>query len=190
MTEVQLPSSLSEDAKEAIKKRLQEESGGEVTIDYTSNKVSPAMCESMQDMKSDGMTASEIADEMGISSNTTVYYHLREECSHQYRPKVTYSECGWMRIHSRNGARTPTLAVLYDLSEENVVEHLMGRCNHEDGIEPLTEDECRYTLHSEAGVTVSTCEMCGEEFEHKEYRNRTTCSIKCNAKYASHMNKV
>lgn len=144
--------------------------------------VTSKLCKVINDMRESGVCPSKITEHMPVNSPATIYYHLRGDCSHDDRPSITYDECCKMRIYSRRGAKTTTLAMLNDIDRNNVQIHILGKCSHEDGIEPLTVEEARYTTYNR---TTSTCPICNEDFEHKKYRDRITCSRQCNSKYAN-----
>lgn len=150
-------------------------------------KVTKEMCIKIQKLHERGAQAEHIASKFNLSSANTVYYHSRGDCSHDRRTSVTYSECGWMRVHFKNGNSVSELSDKYGIAEKNVRVHLKGGCSHEDGIKPLSTEEMR-KINKERrnnNFTTSICEICGEAFEHKEYRDRVTCSKTCNAKKAA-----
>jgi hypothetical protein len=151
----------------------------------SSSKVTKELCETIRDMNAAGTSASEIAKLTPIQSRNTVYYHLRGDCNHKQRSMVTYSECGWIRYKAHKGASTKALAVLYDVSKRTIVAHATGECNHSHGCEPITGGELQSNAYEKASIVTSTCAVCGQQFEHKEYRDRTTCSSGCNVKYAA-----
>lgn len=153
--------------------------------DRSSSKVSMELCETIKEMKESGASASDIVDCTPIKSRNTVYYHLRGDCNHSQRSMLTYSECGWIRYKANNGASTKALAVLYNVSKRTILTHATGECGHSHGCETVTGSQLKSNGQSEASTVTSTCAVCGERFEHKEYRDRTTCSSDCNVKYAA-----
>jgi len=101
------------------------------------NKVSKAMCEDMKHRYENGATANDILQDFPIETTDTVYFHVNDKCTHTQRSKVTYDECGWMRVQAKNGATTSELCDSYDVSGNTVRRHVTGDCAHEDGIEPI-----------------------------------------------------
>lgn len=180
-----LPDQLDEDSRALLTQYLESKRGDKDSWDRECNKISKEVCDLINEMKEDGVPAKEILDYIPAESTTAVYYHYRGDCTHEYRTRVTYDECMRMRMYSRKGARTSTLAILFNLARTNVQNHIMGNCSHEDGFEPLTAEEARWSLYMERNDTSSICPICGDEFEHKTYQDRTTCSPECNVKYAS-----
>ena len=185
----ELPNGLNDDAKQRIEqyaKKLTEEQGNEDRVQKTSNTVTMELCELIHDMDSKDIPHTDIIECMPFSSQHTLYYHLREDCDHSYRSKLTYNECGWMRIYAKQGAPLQTLSVLFNISERNASIHLSGECNHEDMLEPVSTEQLRSNSVETANIVTSICPICDEEFTHKEYRDRTTCSEQCRNIYASH----
>lgn len=180
-----IPKELNEDARELLIQHLEEMHDSSWSSDSTPGKITKEMCELIHKMRDDGVKWDDIIDYFPISSPSALAYHLNDECSHEKRNRVTYSECGWMRVHARNGAKTQTLSILYNLTHRNVVIHLTGECNHEDGIEPLEGSELYKNSRSVDNWVTSECPVCEAEFKHREWRDRTTCSSECNIKYAS-----
>lgn len=180
-----IPEKLDEDTKAKLRKYLESKKSDGKSWDRRCNKISKKVCKLINEMKDEGVAVSTILSYIPAKSENTVYYHLGKDCSHEYRIRVTYDECCRMRMYSRKGARTSTLAILFDLNRRSVMRHLRGHCSHEDGFEPLSAEEARWSLHMEPDTTISTCPICGDDFKHKEYRERTTCSPQCNAVYAS-----
>lgn len=184
-----LPRQLDGDSRALLEQYLESKRPDKDGWDRECNKISKDVCELIQEMYEDGVPVKEILKYVPAKSTTAVYYHINEECTHEYRTRVTYDECMRMRMYSRKGARTPTLGVLFNLARTNVQNHIMGKCSHEDGFEPLTAEEARWSLYKERNNTTSICPICGDEFEHKKYHDRTTCSSECNVKYASNAAK-
>lgn len=149
------------------------------------NKVSKAMCEDMKHRYENGATANDILQDFPIETTDTVYFHVNDKCTHTQRSKVTYDECGWMRVKSKKGAPTKTLAVLYNVSQDTAYEHISDRCNHELHIDPVEPSKLRDNMHPNTETVTSTCAVCSKEFEHKNYVKGTTCSNRCSALYAS-----
>jgi len=104
------------------------------------NKVTKDLCNAMRELKDSGLSGAEIANKIKIVSPNAVYYHTRGDCTHEKSDMITYSECGWMRVKSRKGALTETLAVLYDTTKRTVQVHLSGDCSHDQGIKPVPKD--------------------------------------------------
>jgi len=125
------------------RKLLEQYVNGEINKGEGCNKVTKELCDLMCEMRNIGMSGKQIANELEIVTTNAVYYHTRGDCTHEKSDKITYSECGWMRVKSRKGAQTKTLAVLYDTTIRTVQTHLSGDCSHEDGIEPV-DPELRY----------------------------------------------
>lgn len=184
-----LPKGISKDARETMVSIINQHKKDVGEIEKTSGKVTVELCETFSQMKENGVPVSEIQELTHIDSPNTIYYHLRGDCSHQHRAQVTYSECGWMRIKAQQGAGTPELSEEYDLSQENTAVHVTGKCQHEDGIEPVSGDQLYKNSRSSDRWTTSVCPVCGEQFRHKDYRERTTCSDDCNVEYASEMSR-
>jgi hypothetical protein len=153
--------------------------------DRTSNKVTKSLCDLMNELRDDGVMPREILSMVPVSSPNTIYYHLRGDCSHEYRAKISYDECGWMLFKATNGASSKELSESYDVSQECVARHVTGRCQHKHNLEPLTGDELFANSKEGPETTTSICPECGEEFEHEAYRERRFCSNQCNSTYAA-----
>jgi len=187
----QIPDQVDGKSRELIESYLDSnrEGGGEDwdwqnTEHKTSAKVTVDLCKLIKEMYSDGASATDIIECTHIRSRNTVYYHVNDECSHTKRSSIAYSECGWMRRHARKGASTPTLSVLHDVSKRCVRVHVTGECDHTHGCETVSIEKLRDNARSNPNTVTSVCPVCGEEFEHREYHNRTTCSKSCNGVYA------
>jgi len=180
-----LPEAIGEDEKRKLKKYLNSINDSNSKPNKTSRKVSKQLCSLIEDLAEQGLKPQEICDLIEVKSKNTVYYHLRDECEHKYRDKVTYDECGWMRVYAKKGAPSSTLAILYNVSREIATRHITGKCNHQDGIQPLSGLELRRNSYSGPDMVTKTCPVCGGTFDHKKYNNRTTCSRSCCGKYAS-----
>jgi len=179
-----LPDGLSQDVKSKVKRLIVDNETEDIDQDKTTSKVSTDMCNAMNKLYDRGLTQREVADVFDMS-RTTIIYHLNDKCKHEYRSKVTYSECGWMRFHANNGAPTSTLAILYDLSEEHTRRHVLGRCTHSHECPTPSPEELRSNGYNNAkDLVTSVCPICEEEFKHKPYFDRTTCSEECKYKYA------
>lgn len=98
-------------------------------------------CEVMKKLYSAGMSYREISNIIQNVTKSGVAYHVKGNCTHSRSNSLCYSECGWIRVHARNGMSTKALADKYDVCAGTIRKHLKGECNHEDGILPLTEDE-------------------------------------------------
>jgi len=184
-----LPNGLGDDARqklEAYAKRLSESDISQQNKEKTSNIVSKELCELIHDMDSKDIPHTDIVECMPFSSQHTLYYHLREDCDHSYRSRLSYDECGWMRIYAKQGAPLQTLSTLFNISQRNTSIHLSGECNHEDMLEPVSTEQLRANSVETAPIITSICPVCDEEFTHKKYRDRTTCSEQCRNIYASH----
>jgi len=181
-TKYDLPNGLDSDVRNRIRRCRKTEEGQS----STSGKVTKELCDLIHEMDSKDVPHSKIISSMPFSSQHTLYYHLREECEHEYRSRITYSECGWMRIYAKQGAPLQTLSLLFNLSNENTSIHLSGKCGHEDMLEPVSTEQLRSNSTDVASIVTSICPICDEEFTHKEYRDRTTCSEQCRNIYASH----
>lgn len=187
-----LPNGLDGDAKRRIQEyaeELTEENKEDIHEDRNQNIVTKELCELIHDMDSKGMRHKDIIECMPFSTQHTLYYHLREDCKHSHRTTVTYDECGWMRVYAKQGAPLRTLAVLFNISRENASTHLSGDCSHEDMLEPVSTEQLRANSVETASVVTSICPVCDEEFTHKEYRDRKTCSVPCRNIYAANKSK-
>lgn len=136
-SEDDIPRQITGESRELLKRFINEP---EPKQGKECNKVTKQLCDTMCEMKQSGMSGSEIADNIGIVSQNAVYYHTRGDCTHEKGNKITYSECGWMRVKSRKGALTETLAVLYNVTKRTAQVHLSGKCSHDQGIEPVPKD--------------------------------------------------
>lgn len=125
------------------RKLLEEYIQKEINQGAGCNKVTKELCNLMCEMRDAGMSGQRIANQLDVVSTNAVYYHTRGDCTHEKSDKITYSECGWMRVKSRKGAQTKTLSILYDTTVRTVQTHLSGDCSHDDGIEPV-DSELRY----------------------------------------------
>jgi len=179
----EIPSGINNETAEYIKNYIKKEETKDLEWDHTSSKVTVELCDTMNKLYDKGLTAGEIADMFDLESHTTVHYHVQKKCTHEYRSKVTHSECGWMRFHANNGAPTKTLATLYDLSEKHTRTHVLGKCSHDHECPTPSPSELRSNGYGKTDMQTSTCPICEEEFEHEAYFNRTTCSEECKYKY-------
>lgn len=183
-----LPNGLDSNAKKKIEEYaegLVEDTDNVGDVEKTSNTVTKEICELIHDMDSKGIPHTDIIECMPFSSQHTLYYHLRKDCQHSYRTKLSYNECGWMRVYAKQGAPLKTLSVLFNISERNASIHLSGECDHEDMLEPVSTKQLRANSVETAPIVTSICPICDQEFTHKEYRDRTTCSEQCRNIYAS-----
>lgn len=180
----ELPSRLNEDTKRRLREIAEDEGNEESSTNNTPWKVTVEMCNLMNDMREDGVQPKDIMEIAPFSSQDTLYRHLRGDCTHKARQRVSYDECGWMRFYAKRGAPSKTLAVLYDIDRKTVVNHLSGKCSHNSGLEHLDTYEMHMNGRKDVKMVTSTCPECGEEFEHKEFKDRTFCSESCNGKYA------
>lgn len=98
-------------------------------------------CEAMKELHRANMSYRAISDLLSNISKSGVSYHVKGKCSHGRDDVLSYSECGWMRVHAREGMGTKKLADKYDVYVGTIRTHLKGECHHEDGILPLTQDE-------------------------------------------------
>lgn len=179
-----LPDGLSQDVKSKVKDLVVSDEKDNLEWDRTTSKISSEVCDAMNRLSDRGVSATDIAETFGISSHTTVYYHLNDKCKHEYRSKVTHSECGWMRYHANNGAPTSTLAILYNISEKHARRHILGKCSHRHECPTPTPEELRSNGYNNAkDLVTSVCPICEEEFKHKPYYDRTTCSEECKYRY-------
>lgn len=180
-----LPDSLSNETEEMLTEMMKRSRGPEERESRRSHKVTSSVCKVMREMKSDGVHVDDILEYVPVKSVNSIYYHINDECSHDRRVLLTYSECGWMRIRAHEGSPTKDIAEEYNLAPKNARVHLMGKCSHEDGIKPVEPKTLRSNAYSGTPQTTSMCPMCETEFEHPEYVERTTCSPQCNVEYAS-----
>lgn len=141
----QIPDGTPEHIKNRLKSILSDKRGQDG--DTTPSKINKDLCELINEMYEQDMKASEIMKLIPATSQNTLYYHVRGDCEHEHREIVTFDECGWMRVYSRKGAKTSTLAILYNIHRRTVQKHLRGKCSHEQGIKPLTKQERRWNLH-------------------------------------------
>lgn len=181
----ELPNGISKEVIDHIDNyasRVKKINGLTGEADKTTSIVSKELCELINELDKKGMAHSDIIDIMPFSSPNTLYYHLKDKCSHNQRTKISYDECGWMRIYAKQGAPVKTLSLLFNIAPENVSKHLTGDCSHEDGVKRVDHSTIRSNSFKD-NKEISECKVCGEEFEHKSYRDRTTCSNKCNQKY-------
>jgi len=174
-----LPKNLSQDIQSTLKSYLESNLYSGDGSKRDSHKVDSSLCQLIKDMYDDGVSAQDIVDHLPISSPNTVYYHVRDECSHKHRSRVTYDECGWIRVKARSGDSVKELSQDYDLSTKSVRLHAKGECSHEDGIDPVDPDVLYQNNFSGYTMTTSVCEECDEEFEHEACRDRVCCSVKC-----------
>jgi len=180
-----LPDVLDSKTKAQLEAYLESKKQDEPNAPRSSGKVTSELCNLMNQMYSDGVNGTDIVDLVPVKSHNTVYYHLGDDCTHARRSRISYSECGWMRIHAENGAPSSTLAILNDICEEHATKHVTGRCSHEDGIKPVDGNVLRNNSRPEVTYTTKECPVCGDTFEYEDYRRRVTCSPSCNGKYAS-----
>lgn len=180
-----LPTGLSEDIRKALVKYLKRKKKSKDDWEHTSAKVPIYLCDLMRDMHDEGLPGTKIVNLVPVKSQATVYYHLRDDCSHDYRSQLTYDECGWIRMYAKKGAPSKTLAVLYDISQEAIARHATGRCSHDHGCKPIDSQELHNNGRAETPMTTSTCPECEESFEHAEYKEQRFCSNKCNAIFAA-----
>jgi hypothetical protein len=180
-----LPDQLSEENREALASIMEasrSEGGGGPK---GTGKVTVDLCNIIQEMYTEGTSVSDIIEHIPVESPNTVYYHLRGDCTHSKRAKISYSECGWMRVKANKGESSKTISEEYNVTQRNAAVHITGKCSHEDGVDPVEPETLRSNSHTGPSMTISVCPVCGDEFDHKEYRERTTCSSECNVVYAS-----
>lgn len=180
-----LPSGIDKDTREKLLEHL----GGEPKEDSKRRrKVNKELCDLLNKLADEGMQKTDILEYAPFTSKATLYYHLRGDCQHELETDINYDECGWIRVYADKGAPAKTLSVLYDCSPESARLHATGRCNHEDGIEPVSKDvmwENQKDTRVKADVIEEECPVCGDVFKYKEYKERTTCSTSCNSTYAN-----
>lgn len=184
-----LPQGLNGEARERVASIMREARVSQGENRGESNKVTSIICEGIREMYEQGVPVKEITKQVPVSSHNSVYYHINGECSHEYRVQLTYSECGWMRVKAQKGKSSKELSEEYNLSQDVTTRHIVGKCDHEDGIEPLDSQLLRANAYDGPATTTSTCPVCENKFEHEEYRDRTTCSPECNVVYASMKSK-
>lgn len=146
------------------------------------NKVTPELCELLKELKEKGLTNKEIMEFTPVNSPDTLYLHLNNDCKHK-SGKIRYTDCGWIRFHANRGSTTKELSEQYGVGKFAIRQHATGKCRHDHECEPVTGEQLRENANKQYHTT-SVCEECGEEFEHKRYRNRRFCSQSCNGKYA------
>jgi len=182
-----IPSGMSEEMEEKLLHLIEMHMVKPSPKPCKPNVVTKDLCDLMNDMYEDGIKPSKIVELMPFSSHNTLYYHLREDCNHKQRRVILYDECGWMRVKAKQGAPRKTLAVLYDANTRTVTEHVLGECEHEDGIEPLTKEEFDKNTREYTYKKRLVCENCNKESRVMRHRNRRFCSRRC---AASHAGKV
>jgi len=180
-----LPTQLGEEQREMLAALMGKSRQPLPDSPKSSHKITSNVCKVMREMKESGVSVKEILDYVPAESPNTVYYHINDNCSHDRRVQITYSECGWMRVKAKEGAATSEVADDYNLSPKNARMHIVGKCSHEDGIEPVNADVLRANAYPDPPMATTSCPVCETEFKHREYINRTTCSEQCNAEYAS-----
>lgn len=181
----ELPRQLSDESRERLAQYIRNKTPDKGEKPKTSGKVTPEMCNLFGEMREEGVKVQDIADTFRLESVNSVYYHLADKCTHEKRELLTYSECGWMRTYAHQGAPSRTLAMLYDITQENATIHITGKCNHEDGVEPVSPEKLRENSHLGTEMQESICPECGDDFEHPIYKSQRFCSNGCNARYAS-----
>jgi hypothetical protein len=180
-----LPTQLGEEQRETLAALMAKSRQSLPDSPKSSHKIDTNVCKVMREMKESGVPVEEILDYVPAKSPNTVYYHINDKCSHDRRVQVTYSECGWMRAKASNGKTSAEIADEYNLAQKNARMHILGKCSHEDGIEPVSPDVLRANAYPDPPTVTTTCPVCGTDFQHREYNNRTTCSEQCNVEYAS-----
>jgi len=180
-----LPRHISDDARETLENILEHENTY-LGWERETGKVSEGLCDFIHKLKDEEELSDEQILEMTpINSVNTIHYHYREECTHEKRTRITADECMWMRIKAHDGKSTSELSDEYDLTQRNVRKHVKDNCSHESRIDPVSGDVLRENAYDGPSTATSTCPICGEEFEHRSYVDRTTCSPECNVQYAS-----
>lgn len=182
-----LPDRISDDPRRMLKSIIRGGKGAEGSWSTENRKVPKSLCEFINTLHDEGVGSTQIIDMIDhINSVNTICYHLRGDCSHDSRMRILRDECGWMRIKAQQGAGSAELAEEYDIAKENVAVHVTGRCSHDCSIEPISGDQLyKNSRSNEETITTSVCPVCDDQFEHREYRERTTCSQKCNSKWAN-----
>jgi len=176
--------SLPKNIKQSIVEYQKEHGKETIESEPRPFKISESMCNAMQKMYENGMSGTKIADEVGLSSDSTAYYHLNGKCNHSKRSVLTYDDCGWAIKKAKEGTSTSDLADEYGVSQTTMRTHLTGRCQHEHGLTPLTNIELIQNATSELDCITTECEVCGEEIKHKPYKDRKCCGRECGAVYA------
>lgn len=176
---VELPDALDEKVKQKIETINDRENE---RIKKRPNKVTPVLCDTLKELYETDLTNAEILEITPINSPDTLYRHINGACEH-ISGRVSYSDCGWIRYHARAGAPTETLSLLYNVENFAIRQHATGKCWHEHGCETVTSEKLKENANK-VYHTISVCEECGQEFEHKRYNDRRFCSRVCNTRYA------
>lgn len=180
-----LPSGLSDDTREKLASIMESGMAQSGIRKRDSHVITPLVCEVIREMHEQGVSPTEIVNFFPVKSQSTLYYHINDKCSHNHRVRLTYSECGWMRVKAGNGEPSKVLAEEYGISQRVASRHILGDCSHEDGILPIDPGELRSNSYNGITMTTSVCKLCGDEFEHAKTRDRMACSRECSAKQAT-----
>jgi hypothetical protein len=180
-----VPDQLDSEIRDRLKGYLERKRDKQKDNTPNSYKVTIELCEIMNDMYDNGIGPTEICKVMPFSSPSTVRYHVDNKCKHERRSRVTYSECGWMRIKARKGKSTKEISNEYNTDSRIIRKHVTGQCNHESGIDKVSLSELERETRKTVDRVESICPICESAFEHRETEQRTTCSKSCNMKYAA-----
>lgn len=180
-----VPDQIEPETKKRLKSYLKRKRDERKDTTSNSYKVTVELCEIMKNMYENGVGPTDICEIMPFSSPGTVRYHVKDKCEHERRPRVTYSECGWMRIKASKGKSTKALSKEYDTNSRTIRKHVTGGCNHDSGIDDLDPSELEEETTNRVDRVKTVCPICKSAFKHRETEQRTTCSKTCNMKYAA-----
>lgn len=83
----------------------------------------------------------DIGDVVG-TTDTTVWNHVNGECGHN---DITKRQCNAIRCAAQDGTYATEMVELFtfldDYSRRTTYVHATGKCNHTDGVEPVTTTE-------------------------------------------------
>lgn len=180
----QIPRQINGESKQLLESYIRKHRKDKQEADTTGHKVSREMCKVMNNLYEDGTQPKELLEIFPINSKSTLYYHLNDECTHSYRTLITYDECGWIRHYAKKGAPTSTLAMLYDTQSNTIAKHAKGECDHDHGCDTVDRDDLLENSGRDVSYTETECVVCGDTFQHKEWRSRNCCSEECSARKA------
>lgn len=134
---VRVPHQLDDDARTKLRRLAGETPTDLDTGSGREKQVTPDLCALMREMADREDSKRAVSREIEWVAYDTALYHINGDCECGSRTHVHYKDCMRMRSRAHRGATPGGLAVLNGLEENTVIKHLSGRCQHDDGFDPL-----------------------------------------------------
>lgn len=129
-------SRLDEETRELIERARSDDGPEESADSRRSTQVTPNMCALMRYATEEYDTKVAIAEEFGVDEDTAIY-HLNQKCKCATRNHVHYGDCTRMRNRAHRGVSAGLIALFHGVEVDTVWTHIGGRCDHDDGYEPV-----------------------------------------------------